>query len=703
MNAIDKNYCGLAWKAGGRARTGLDCAGLAQIWLTEQMGLDFTVPPTGGNQDVESILADGAQGMTRANERGDVVFFRAGKSGRICHVAVYLGGNQYLHILKGSVSRIETGLTLMERIGLRRAGSISAADAPAVALALRDKTLGDPSVWVAVIGLVVSLALSAASMFLLKPKLGQNRNQTGRYGFDQLFTQSSSELPLPEVLGAVTVAGNSPFQSLIDKSQTVTDQTLQKASKVVVLASGPIEDFSFNGVVPKINGLQYDNPFFYGTAPDRGLALNPPQDEADCVTGTTGGDSNRSSITTYDGSHDITVPADIRAQFDRAFPYYGFSGCAYMVFRLINTAKFPSFNLNVTIKGRQFRSFDASGFITATASAESLTGADGAKVRFKLANEDIISISSLTVNGTAYSAINAATQAGNVYSLNQTKGYVEFITAPANAAVITITYSYYPRAWSQNPAVHLVYLLTEPVRGKGFPASKINWAAADALQDYCDATVTWVNSNGTYTGTRYTCNYVLDSRKPLQDHIAAVLDSCYAYLFLSQGQFVMKARKSEASVMDFDETNILAGSFSSEKIDRSNRTNRVHVFFHSQDTLNAETEVILDDQADQRDRSGRVGDNGLVEQTLKVPAIDNLPQAQRFGEQILREEVNTRWTASFKTNIKALALEPGDVITLTHSSQPAWAAKPFRIEEITYDDQDQATLNCSEYFDGAYI
>ncbi|WP_160164510.1 phage tail protein [Pedosphaera parvula] len=701
MQLIDKTYCGLPWKDGGRSRSGLDCAGLAQLWLTEQMGLNFTVPPTGPEPDAEKLFNPIYK--AGALERGDVVFFRVGKSGRVCHVATYLGDNRYLHILKGSVSRMETGTTLMERIGLKVAGAISARDAETLCLALRDKHLGDPIDWVIVALLVISIALSAASAFLLRPKLGQLRNQTGRYGFDSLFTQSTSELPLPDVLGAVTIAGNSPFQSLIDKSQTPTDTTQQKANKVVVLCSGPIEDITANGVVAKINGLQYNNPFFYKANPDRGLYQNPIQDKTNAVSGTIGADLNRPSFTNYFGQHDIAIAHDVRAHFDRGFPVYGFSGSAYMVFRLIDSTKFPSFNLNVTVKGRQFRKFDANGFTVTTVTGESLTGADGSKVRFKLAHWDIKDVSNLTVNGTAYSQISATSQTGNVYQLNKTKGFVEFITAPASSATISITYTCYPRVWSANPAVHLVYLLTEKLRGKGFDESKINWPAADALQDYCDASVTWVNSSGTYTRPRYQCNYILDSKKPIQDHIRAVLDSCYAYLFLGQGKFVMKARKAETSVMDFDESNILADSFSSEKIDRSGRCNRIHVFFHSADTLNAETEIIRDDINDQQSRADRVGDNGIVEETLRVPAVTDQPQAERFGEQILREEVNTRWTCEFKTNIKGLALEPGDVITVTHSSQPAWNQKLFRIEEFTYDDQDRCTLSCSEYFDGAYI
>ena len=717
---FDFAYVGIAWKDGGRTRDGLDCAGLAAFWLKEQMGIevgDFSSPiqesyfENGESADCRrtgldnrlldyfSTVSESARGPL---SRGDIVFFRQKATGKVCHVAVYLGNNHYLHTLCGLESRINTGTQLLERIGFSVAGVVSPKDVGRLGLALRDPNLGDA---VSALLIIVSIALSAASSFLLRPKLGQMRNQNGRYGFDQLFTQTSSELPLADVLGCVTMAGNSPFQSLIDKSQTVglTDTTGQKVNKVVILGSGPVSGYDATGILTKINGLQINNPFFYATSPDRGLQLNPNQAKDEAVDGTIGADTNRSSVTYYTGAHDVSVPVDVRAQYDRAFPVYGFSGCAYMVFRLINSVRFPSFNLTTNISSRLCRQFDATGFTVTTVTGESLTGANGSKVRFKLANWDIKDVSSLTVNGTSYNPISPAAQTGNVYSPNQLKGYVEFMTAPPSSATISITYRYYPRAFTQNPVSHLVYLLTEPGRGKGFDESKIDWPRADSFQTYCDQTVTWSSSSGTFTGPRYTCNYAIDFRKPIQEHIRAVLDSCYGYLFISGGKFVLKARKAESAVQDFDSSGILEGSFSSDKIDRTQRCNRINVFYHSAETLNAETGIVRDDVADQQARANRAGDNGVVEETLKVLSIDNQAQAERFGEQILREEAGTRWTCEFKTNIRGLALEPGDVITVTHPSQPPWQQKLFRIEELNYDENDRLALKCSEYFDGAYI
>jgi hypothetical protein len=185
-------------------------------------------------------------------------------------------------------------------------------------------------------------------------------------------------------------------------------------------------------------------------------------------------------LTTYLGTHDISVPVDIRASYDRNFPIYGFSGCTYLVLRLIDSTKFTNFNMLVPLAGRYFRLFNSSGFITGTLTGESLAGADGTKVRFKTTYPDIKSVASVTVNGTAYTEMSAINQSGNVFNLNKTKGFIEFLTAPAAAATVLITYTAYSQtgAVERNPAMHLVFLLTDKWHGKGYDESKINWVAA---------------------------------------------------------------------------------------------------------------------------------------------------------------------------------------------------------------------------------
>ena len=798
MNTVDQSYVGLPWKQNGTTREGLDCRGLAMLWAHEQMALDLpALKSQEVNLKLQTELVDQAQlaemlkdARQYPGERGDVLFLRYKPTGLICHVAIYLGEDRYLHITRASTSRIENGLTLMRRLGFEPVGYLGLSESKQLTRALSEQNLAGPEVWIPIVLAVISLAASAAAAFLMpRPKLGKLSNQNGLYGFDQLFTESNPKLPLPDLLGAVTVAGNSPYQSIIDKSQTnVTDGRSQKANKIVILGSGPISGVTNNGSVIKINGRPYTDTYWHPSA----MALNPVQVKAEAVNGLIGSDASRPSVTVYPGTNATNVPVDVRAHFDRNFPVYGFNGAAYAVFRLIDTTKFDKFNLTVTVQGRLCRTFNSSGFILSTATGESLTGAHSysgqavtadtstdkitlaahalsngdavtvdatttmpgglvpgmvyyvvnkatndfqlatapggtaidinttngsgvkitsAKTRFKLAFDDVYAVTSLTVGGTAYSEISAGAQTGNVYVLNKSKGYVEFLTAPANGTSISVTYQYYPRTWTQNPASHLVYLLTEPIRGKGFPASKIDWASAVALYNYCAAMVSWIGASRSVSEPRYLCNYAIDVYKPIQEHVRAVLDACYSYLFISNGKFVMRPRKAESSVFSFNMSNILVegepgnqkSTFFSELQERASQANQIKAFYHAKDTYNAETGVQRDDIQNQEDRKDWVGNLGIVDETLRIQAVDSEGQAERLAETILRENIGSNYLCEFKTTIKGLALEPGDVTDVTHASQPTWAGKLFRIEDISYDPQDYMALKCSEYYGAAYI
>lgn len=695
----DKTYVNIPWQADGRAPGGLDCVGIVLLWLNQETGAGISLQTT--HTDAPEMPA-GFEFDLEKLRRGDVVFF-ANASGVLRHVAVYLGDNQYLHSLAGYRSRIERGLTLLRRSGLTPRYAVPATEREVLTRLLATPKLGMSFV----IGILISAVFSLASAFLApRPKLPNIKNETGRYGFDQLYTQMSSTSPLPEILGAVGVAGNSPYQTLIDRYSAITDATQQKTNRVVVLCSGPVDSFNANNLFTRINNIPYPigSTFFFNTTTGTvGIKADPAQTKAEAVEGTISPDTNRPSLSFYKGIHGITVPVDVRASYDRAFPIYGFSGCAYLVFRLIDSTNYNGFSILENVAGRKCRQFTSTGFTVTTVTGESLTGADGTKVRFKLAQDDIKEVTALTVNGTSFSQISTSAQTGNVYHLNQLKGFIEFTTAPAAAATISITYKYYPRSWTQNPVSQIIYLLTEHRRGKGFDESKIDWTAAAVARDYCAASVSWVNNNGTTTAARFTANYAIDYRKSLQEHLQPLLDSFYGYMFLSNGKVIIKPRKADSVVADFDETNILAGSLSCEQIDAGSQANRINLFYHGLESLNSETGVKVEDVAAQRRRAVFAADEGVVERNLKVPAIDNQAAAERIATILLNEEQSRSWVVQFKVGIAGIALEPGDVITVSPTAKPDWVQKKFRVEDCSVDSDDSTTIRASEYSAASYV
>jgi hypothetical protein len=703
MNIADKQYVSLPWKKNGRSRQGLDCAGLAWLFLSEQFGLQSPSPRPNASVSAADIIRPLSPIRLIDLSRGDCIFFRHQKTKALCHVAVYLGDGKLLNILAGCQSRIENGFTLLARLGLEPVAAIPPREADKLAAALSDASLG----WVQIAIMVVLMALSYAINYRHQPTAGKFRNITGKYGSNNsgLVMAKNPEIPLPDILGRVVVAGNSVYQQLPDRSATVSNDPPQAWNQVVILDSAPCSLIDIAAL--QINGINYSDATFHSGTNLQGMAINPALTKDEAISGTIGGDTLVPSVTVYDGAYDISVPMDVRSSYDRTFPVYRFSGCSYLVFRFIDSSKFPNLNITVPVVGRLCRDFDDDGFLVSTSTNESLADADGTKVRFKLAYADIASVSALTVNGTAFAPVSASAQTGNVYHLNATKGYVEFLTAPANEAEIIVSYSYYPRAFTANPARHLAYLLTEPRRGKGFAADRLDWPSFHAAADYFDTSITWVNSNGAFTGPRYQTNYSIDVRKPIQDHLQALLDACHSSLFLASGKFTLLPIKAESSVFSFDTTNILLddsgrSTFEATQMDRANKANRLRLSFHSEDTLNSETEVVADDDTNQRARSGRAGDNGIVEEQLKFPAITTFPQAERLAETILAEHVLSNWAYKWTTSIQGLALMPGDLVDVTHPSLPI-AAKLLRIDSLEHDELDRLSISASEYVPSAYF
>lgn len=702
-------YENLPWRAGGRTREGLDCAGLALLFLREEFGLDVTAPDTTQPAciDLEPALQAVAIRRGEMLQRGDLLFFRYRTTGKITHVAVMLDGSRVLHIVHGCPSRIDADMRLCHRLGLRLAYAVKPADAPALAGVLHSAALGDAST---IVLLVISIALSAIS-YAIAPKLSRQGNRYGRYGFDALVTKNSPEQPLPDLLGSVVVAGNSPYTQQREQSASAT-ATSQKANKIVVLASAPSEEIDYQTGL-KINGMGWNDAYFFSGSAFTGNYINPTQTKDEAVSGTILGDSNAPSISLYEGDYGLTVPVDIRASYDREFPVYGLSGCTYLVFRLVDSTKYQNFNVTCRVKCRKCRTFDENGFVVTTVTTSMFNTlfqqtATGDGWRYYLRNgsvpqQDIKAVRDVEVFGVAHTEMSASNQSGNVYSINYTKGYIELLTQPNVLGSTTLEFDYYVREWSQNPAMQLVYLLTEKGRGLGLPESAIDWDAAVAFRDYCDEEITYQSANGEVTGPRWRSDYAIDFRKPIQEHIQAILDASHAVLFVSGGKWVMKAISAESSVFDFTTSNILEGSFSSEMIDRAERANRVKLLFHSEEAHNAETEVIVDHAADQAARAPRAGNNGVVDANLKLAAVTNPAQAERLAMTFLEEEVSSRFRATWKTTIKGLALQNGDVVTITHPSRPSWTARPFRIEEVNHDAEDRLEITAVDYTPGAYL
>lgn len=694
----DSDFINIPWKDGGRSRDGCDCVGIVILFFREALGIELPTVETPVDDSEKNGLAEKAMaGQSKREEhlppqRGDLLFYRRLTDGQIVHVAVALGDGRILHAARGG-SRIENGNTLLARIGLMQCGRIPAHDTQRIATALADPRVRfDPGTWITIALVVLSIGAAVAS-YALAPKVPKIPQRSGRYSVDGLLTQASPEIPLADVHGSAVVAGNAVYTQQPDRNSDVTDASLQKFNKIVVLGSGSL-DVDWRCCL-KVNGLHWGDKHFYEAAfYNRGFKAFPAQTKAESVDGTIAGDSNVPSFTIWGGFDSIgRVPVDVRAAYDRNFPLYGFNGTSYAVFRLINGTKFNQFNLTARSTGPAVRKFNGTGFLT-SALALSTTGAAVVEKRLALGAKPIKSVTSLTVAGNAWTAMSSTAQTGNVFWVNHTRGYVEFpANQPGGSDAIVVSGTYFQTEITSNPVAHLIDILTSTTRGKGLDETRINWDRAQGAYDDC-------------ASAGYFIGYVIDYRKPIHEHLKAMLDAGLIYMFLGDGKVVLKVRQNDDYVMDFDDATILVedekSTFRSQMVDRADRANRIRAFYQSDQTYNSETEYAVEDRDDQRKRQARLGNNGVSELALKFPAVTRPESVETLSGILLRENLSSLAKCEFKTAIQGIPLEPGDIIRVTQGSRPGWIQKLMRIEQIESDEEGHLAIQASEHVPSAY-
>lgn len=696
MNSV-ADLLKLKWSPGGRGPAGVDCVGMVLLYA-RMVGHDVpdieTTDARKGDSATLLSLCNPFSGDLKSFKHNAIFF---GKGGAPSHVGVVLPSGKLLHTCYGG-PRIDNDLRLLERVGMLPLGAIPLSDSRRLIDGLKTAGLGTAITFV-IVALVISVLASVAS-YALAPKAPKFGTQNGRYGYDALITQVRSDIAIPDLFGTVTMAGNSPFTEGVDKHSAVTNVALQKACKVVVFGLGALLDFGTASYQFRINGLSYDDSYWFN-AGATGFEPDPVQVKAEAIDGIIGAAFFRPSMTLYMGSPALSVPVDVRAHYVRDFPIYGFNGCAYVVFRMVDSSKYSNFNMLARCKGRAMRTIVATGLGRAFTALITLT-CTGVKKYVILSvgvpQTDISSVTNITHSlGGTYVEYGPGGYSGNVFKINKTKGQIEFpANVPAAGGTLTFNAIRYSSAYSANPATHLANLLTDTNRGRGLPESKLDWGSFLAARDYCDEVITTQTEAGPVTSPRYTCNYVMDQRRPLQDHMREILSACRGMLLLANGKLKMKIIKSdELSLYSFNPTNILADSFASELADQVGRSNEISVQFHSKDAFNGEATIRVSDVGDQEGRAA-LGNEGVSTESLKYSAVDTSAQARRLANEVIGTELDVRWVVAFTTSIRGLALEPGDAIDITHPSQPRWMEKLFRIDEISLTESDQIQIRASE-------
>lgn len=124
-----RSYLGVKYVYGGTTSSGFDCSGFTQVAFKNT---GVSIPRTTGSQ-----YSTGTPVAKSNLKTGDLVFFNTTGRGKVSHVGIYVGGNNFIH---ASTSRGVMVSSIYDKyywgsryVGARRVKDFSAADAQKVA------------------------------------------------------------------------------------------------------------------------------------------------------------------------------------------------------------------------------------------------------------------------------------------------------------------------------------------------------------------------------------------------------------------------------------------------------------------------------------------------------------------------------------------------------------------------------------------
>ncbi|MGH2359870.1 MAG: phage tail protein, partial [bacterium] len=244
-----------------------------------------------------------------------------------------------------------------------------------------------------------------------------------------------------------------------------------------------------------------------------------------------------------------------------------------------------------------------------------------------------------------------------------------------------------PENTPANPVLVIRDLLLNTRYGLGLPLSKLDDTTFLESATVCDEFI--AGSDGV-PEKRFELDIVLDTQRPILDHLRDILATFRGFLVWSQGVVRMRIEKAEDVSQSFDMGNIAADSFSWKKQSYRDRPNVVRVeYINKNDEYRHDFVEVFDDW--DIDLSGE-----RRERIIRLLGIKRSTQAVRMAQFYLDQAIHVSNIAAFRVGIAALKAEVGDVVEVTHDV-PRWTAKKFRIIQMNEAENDEISLTCLEY------
>lgn len=264
--------------------------------------------------------------------------------------------------------------------------------------------------------------------------------------------------------------------------------------------------------------------------------------------------------------------------------------------------------------------------------------------------------------------------------------------------------------WSQNPTDCSADLhMGAPIRDKdgnlismtGFRsdgARRIEWDKQEIFSQVCDETITIPGG----TQPRFACNGVVSADEASSTQLSKVLSSMAGRAINFGGKYAFMPAYARTSVMSFGGDNFLSKP-------------AISLGAESADLFTAAAGLYVDAERNYTSTNSNLVVSSTFETTLNgkrrtrelsLPFVDNHTQAERLCKLAVGSS-SLQKTFSVLLDFSALALEVGDVVTITHETA-GWVNKEFEVThwvlKIDPDAEDNGvTVSLKEYDSDAFL
>ncbi len=215
--------------------------------------------------------------------------------------------------------------------------------------------------------------------------------------------------------------------------------------------------------------------------------------------------------------------------------------------------------------------------------------------------------------------------------------------------------------YSDSPAWCATDLALNPRYGGGkvLTTSYVDLESAYDLDDDCNDQIPDGRGGSM---NRWAIGLTIDEVKPLDDWLTTITAAADAKLLKIGNKLKFKPSVARSTSQTFSDGNTLAGTFKQTFIGKKRRPNIVQLKYRDAELDYAEEQI----EAEVKNVRSE-GDPDIPE-VLDIRALTNRIRAFRLAERHARRIQYTEWTAEVVTFINAIAVEPGDVITLSASA-----------------------------------